>query len=184
MHLQVVLAGQVLTGQGRSKSFSYFPGVLLPQQLHYLRSKLLRLSSIRLFSPALRLLQSLRAFLVVSPPDPLQPAGSSDSGSLPQSTNFKLFTRPLGPALPTRRSSSFCSSMSFPAKTSSGGFSLGDISNDGHKGTLSKVARHTWNARRSRGTSATRRASASLTHLRPWLRGTSLQKSQNFSQRR
>src|SRR6266511_4812971 len=60
------------------------------------------------------------------------PAGSSDSGSLPRPPTSTLHSL-LGPALPPA-AALVCSSMSFPAKTSSGGFSLGDISNEGTRG--------------------------------------------------
>src|SRR5579872_3612560 len=69
VHLYLVLARQVLTGQCRSESFPYCPTVLLPQQPHYLRPKLLRLGSIR-SSPRAAVLQSRRTLLFVSPPDP------------------------------------------------------------------------------------------------------------------
>src|SRR6266576_1335716 len=70
MHLQVVLARQVLTGQCRSESFPYCAAVLLPQQPHYPSSKLLWLSSIQL-PPSTTVLQSPSPLLFVSPPDPL-----------------------------------------------------------------------------------------------------------------
>src|ERR1700674_481527 len=131
MHLQVVLARQVRTGQCRSESFPYCAGVLLPQQPHYPRSKLLWLGSIRL-PPSTTVLQS------PSPPPfriaarSASPAGNSGSGSLPHPPTSVLHSL-LGPALPLA-AALVCSSMSFPAKTSSGGSSLGDISNEGIRG--------------------------------------------------
>src|SRR5437763_2298563 len=56
------------------------------------------------------------------------PAGSSGSRSLPRRPT-SAFHSPPGPALPPAAVLS-CSSVSFPAKTSSGAFSLGDISNE------------------------------------------------------
>src|SRR5258708_34636517 len=108
MPLYVVLARQVLTSQCRSESFPYCAAVLLPQQPHYLPSKLLRLSPIR-FSPRAAVLPSLRSFLFVSPPDPLH-LPVAQTQDLCRIHQLQFFTRHSGRP-PTRRSSPLLSNV-------------------------------------------------------------------------
>src|SRR5229473_7631511 len=131
MHLQVVLARQVLTGQCRSESFPYCAAVLLPQQLHYQRSKLLRFGSIRL-PPSTPVLQSPSALLLVSSPDPLY-LPIAQTQDLCRIHQLQLFTRYSGHhSHPAQLSFAHpCPSQPKPPQEV---FSLGDISNEGIRG--------------------------------------------------